>query len=111
MTMTIKNKDGVSIVSLSGTIMHADISTIRNRLEDLMNNNKCNIVLNLQNVSYLSSMLLAVFIDVKSIATKKKGDLKLANANDLIKNLFEMTKLVKKIELYDTVEDACKAFS
>ncbi|MBN2035965.1 MAG: STAS domain-containing protein [Chitinispirillaceae bacterium] len=110
MTITIKNKDGISIVSLSGTIMHADIATIRNRLEDLMNNNKYKIVMNLQNVSYLSSMLLAVFIDIKNSASKKKGDLKLAGANDLIKNLFEMTKLVKKIELYDTIEDACKAY-
>ena len=42
---------------------------------------------------------------------QSKGDLKIANVNRLIRNLLEITNLVKKIELFDSVEDAVASFT
>jgi anti-anti-sigma factor len=110
MNITFTDQGTISIVTLNGSIMHEDIAAIRNRLTDLVDNKKVNIVLDLLNVSYLSSKFLAAIIDTQSGAHKQNGDLKLARANDLIKDLFNMTLLINKIEIYNTVEEACKAF-
>ena len=110
MNITIKEQDTVAIVALSDSILYEDIIPIRNRLHDLANNKKPNIVLNMQHVSYISSMVLVALIDIKSILNRQNGDIKLARANDFVKNLLEITKLNNKIENYESVEDACEAF-
>jgi anti-anti-sigma factor len=106
MNITITKQGPVSIVTINGTIMHEDIATIRTRLTDLVSNETAKIVMDLKDVGYLSSKFLAVIIDIKAAVAKKDGDLKIANANQLITNLFDMTRLNKKIELYDSIEKA-----
>jgi anti-sigma B factor antagonist len=110
MNFVVNDQNSISIVTLNGSIMHEDIAAIRNRLADLVECKKVNIVLDLQNVSYLSSSFLAAIIDTQNSAHKHKGDLKLARANNLIKDLFNMTLLINKIEIYNSLEEACKAF-
>jgi anti-sigma B factor antagonist len=110
MKIKIQERDVVTILSLEGNIMQEDVTMMRNRLEDLMHNGKVKVVLDMNRVSYLSSMCLAVIIDVKNRLSVLHGDLKLAAVNQLIKNLFEMTRLIKKIEIYDSIDDACGSF-
>jgi anti-anti-sigma factor len=110
MKIKIQEKGDIVIVSLDGNIMQEDVALLRTRLDDLMHNGQVRIVLDMKGVSYLSSMCLAVIIDMKTRLSAQKGDLKLATINQLIRNLFEMTRLIKKIEIYNTIEDACKAF-
>jgi anti-sigma B factor antagonist len=110
MNIVVNDQNSISVVTLNGSIAHEDIAAIRNRLADLVDNKKVNIVLDLQNVSYLSSKFLAAIIDAQNSAHKQKGDLKLARANNLIKDLFNMTLLINKIEIYNTLEEASRAF-
>jgi anti-sigma B factor antagonist len=107
MNITTIDQGPISIVTVSGSIAHEEIATIRNRLADLIESKKPRIVLDLRNVPYLNSKLLAVLIDTKNSACRHNGDFKLANANDLIKNLFDITLLAKKIDIYTSVEEAC----
>jgi anti-anti-sigma factor len=110
MKIKIQEKGDIVIVSLDGNIMQEDVTLLRTRLDDLMHNGQVRIVLDMKGVSYLSSMCLAVIIDMKTRLSAQKGDLKLAAINQLIRNLFEMTRLIKKIDIYFTIDDACKAF-
>ena len=110
MKIKILEKGNVTIVSLDGNIMQEDVTLLRNRLDDLMHNGQIRIVLDMKGVSYLSSMCLAVIIDMKARLSAQKGDLKLAAVNQLIRNLFEMTRLIRKIEIYNLTDDACGAF-
>jgi anti-anti-sigma factor len=111
MKIRIQDQADISIVSLEGNIMQEDVSMFRNRLDDLLQNGKIKLVLDMNGVSYLSSMCLAVIIDSKNRLSAQHGDLKLAAVNQLIKNLFEMTRLIKKIEIYDSIEEAAASFT
>ena len=110
MKLKIQEQADISVIALEGNIMQEDVSIFRTRLDDLMHNGKVKVVLDMSSVSYLSSMCLAVIIDAKNRLSAQKGDLKLAAVNQLIKNLFEMTRLIKKIEIYDSVEEASASF-
>jgi anti-anti-sigma factor len=110
MKIKIQEKGNVTILSLEGNIMQEDVTMMRNRLDDLIHNNKLKIVLDMNGVKYLSSMCLAVIIDIKNKLSSQRGDLKLAAVNQLIKNLFEMTRLIKKIEIFESIDEACRAF-
>ena len=111
MKIKIQEKGEVAVVALEGNIMQEDVTMFRSRLDDLLHNGKNKIVLDMSGVSYLSSMCLAVIIDIRNRLVGRHGDLKLASANYLIKNLFEMTRLIRKIEIYDTVDDAVAALA
>ncbi|MBN1130061.1 MAG: STAS domain-containing protein [Chitinispirillaceae bacterium] len=109
MNITISQEGAVSIVTVTGTIMHEDIATLRSRLSDSVSNSHARIVLDLKSVGYLSSKFLAVLIDIQSAAKKRGGDIMIANANTLITNLFDMTRLKEKIRLFDSVDTAREA--
>lgn len=110
MKIKLQENGALTVLALEGNIMQEDVTMLRNRLDDLIHNDRTRIVLDVNGVKYLSSMCLAVIIDMKSKLAAQHGDLKLGGVNQLIRNLFEMTRLIKKIDLYDTVDAACRAF-
>jgi anti-sigma B factor antagonist len=110
MKIKIQEKETVVVVSPEGNIMQEDVTIFRSRLEDLIHKGRIKIVLDMSGVIYLSSMCLAVIIDIRNKLGAKHGDLKLASANSLIKNLFEITRLIRKIAIHATLEDAIAAF-
>jgi anti-sigma B factor antagonist len=110
MNLSIREEGSVVVVVVSGNILQDNVSLFQNRLNELLENKKHRIVLDMGASSYISSMGLAVIIDVKVRLGKVKGDIKLAHVNNLIKNLLETTRLIEKIKLYATVEEAAASF-
>jgi anti-anti-sigma factor len=110
MHITIKEQKLISTVMIAGPVTQDDTATLRNRLSDAMDSGKIKLIVDLQEIPYLSSKFLAALIDTKNSVISRGGDLKLANANIMIKNLFEMTRLNAKIEIFESEEDARKSF-
>jgi anti-sigma B factor antagonist len=101
--------DIVEII-LEGNVLQENVDYFKNRINDLITNGKVKIVLNMSNTEYISSLCLAVLIDAKSKLSNCKGDLKIAFVSRLVRNLMEITNLVRKIEIFDTVDEAINAF-
>jgi anti-anti-sigma factor len=110
MKIKIQERNRVTVVLLDGNIMQEDVAVFRSRLDDLVQSGALKIILDLNGVNYLSSMCLAVIVETKNQLIAKNGDIKLAVANFLIKNLFELTHLSNKFDLYNSVEEAMLAF-
>jgi anti-anti-sigma factor len=110
--MNIKLIDHNDIVEmiLEGNILQENVAFFKSRIFDLINEGKVNIILNMGNTEYISSLCLAVLIDVKGRLTNLQGDLKIAVVNRLVHNLLEITNLVKKIEIYESIESAIESF-
>ena len=110
MKVKIVEQDGITIATVDGNIPQESVTVFRNRISDLIENKKNKIVLSLIQSNYISSMCLAVIIDAKNKLGQIHGDIKVVLGNSLIRSLFEMTNLVKKIEVFETVEDAVESF-
>ena len=110
MNFTVNEHEGVVELAIEGNILQESVDVLKGRFNDLIENGKVRIVLNMAQSNYVSSLCLAVIVDVKNRLTQLKGDLKITNVNRLIRNLLEITNLVKKIELFDNVEDAAASF-
>lgn len=110
MKIRIREIDDVTEMALDGNVVQENVDLFRNRVDDLIDNGKVRIVLNLVSANYISSLCLSVIVDAKNRLTLAGGDIKVAYVNRLIRNLFEITNLNKKIEIFDTVEDAAKSF-
>lgn len=110
MKIKIQDRHGISVVSLEGNIMQEDVAIFRSRLDDLVQSGKIKIVLDLNNVNFLSSTCIAVIVETKNNLADKKGDIKLAAVNYHVKSVFDLTRLSDKFEMYNSVEEASLGF-
>ena len=110
MKIHVSDKGGISIVVLGGNISQEYIPMFRLKLQELIEEGRKDIVLDLAEAQYISSMGIAIIVDAKTKVAKLDGDLKIVRLNKLIRNLFEITNLTRKFDIYDSVEDACAAF-
>jgi anti-anti-sigma factor len=111
MKIRIQDKKDITIVLLEGNIMQEDSVIFRNRLDDLVQSGRIKIVLDLNGVNFLSSMCLAVIVETKNHLLEKQGDIKIAVVNFLVKNLFDLTRLSHRFDIYTSVEEAAAGFN
>lgn len=110
MNFTVHEHNGVVELVTEGNVLQESVDALKKRFYELIEHGKVQIVLNMAQSNYVSSLCLAVIVDVKNRLVMAKGDLKIANVNRLIRNLLEITNLMKKIDLFDSVDAAVAAF-
>ncbi len=72
---------------------------------------KSNVLLNLENVEYLSSAGLGNLVGILKKSRRSRGNFKLCKLQEPILELFEVMRLTKIFEIYGTEEEALKSFS
>ncbi len=91
-----------------------DVNTagiLESTLQDLvMKRNKYRIILNLENLSYISSAGIGVLMRFTQLTRKNHGDILLTHVNHEIYNVFEMLDLTKIFQILKTQQDALGAF-
>ena len=111
--MTLKEKeiDGVTVLELSGKVMGGpDASLLSEKLHELVDKNKNNVVADLGKVSWMNSSGLGILIGGLTTMRNSGGDLKLINVTGKIESLLIITKLIKVFDTFNNVEDAVASF-
>ncbi|MGM0549417.1 MAG: STAS domain-containing protein [Bacillota bacterium] len=65
-----------------------------------------NLLIDLSQVSYLDSSGVGVLLSLFKFMRNRSGSMAIANANDKIRRVFEVTKMTEIISVYDNVEQA-----
>jgi anti-sigma B factor antagonist len=111
--MTVKEQEvgNVVVLELSGKIMGGpDASLLNEKLHELIDKGKTNIVADLNKVNWMNSSGLGILIGGLTTMRNSGGDLKLANVTDRIQSLLMITKLLTVFETYDSLEKAIDSF-
>lgn len=112
MKMTESESGGVVVLELSGKIMGGPDATLLNdKLYELIEAGKTQIVANLRGVNWMNSSGLGILIGGLTTMRNSGGDLKLANITDRIQSLLMITKLLTVFESFDTVDQAIESFN
>ena len=69
------------------------------------------LLLSFENVDHLSSAALGTLITINNKVRQKDGQLRLANIDPQIYEVFAITKLNKLFQIYDTTDEAIKSFN
>lgn len=96
----------VVICNINGDIDINSSPDIRKAFDELANAKQKKIVISLKDVSYIDSSGLATLVEMLKKAKGYGGRIKLSNLGDKVKGLFEITKLVKIFDIYETQEEA-----
>lgn len=103
--------NNITLVVLRGEIGIDTVGHFKDKLEAIVNEGKKRLVMDLQEVNYLSAMGLGVIAATLRKVKKDKGDLKFVNPSMQIQELLDLTRMTKVFEIFDSEESALKSFS
>jgi anti-sigma B factor antagonist len=112
--LDIKTRDvgGITVLDLSGTLVAGlGLESLRQRIGQLVAEQRLNVVLNAQGVSVIDSSGVGDLVGSFSTLKKSGGSLKLASPTKFVRDVLQIARIPTIIEVYDTEEAALKAFT
>ncbi len=94
--------DQIPIVALKGEIDLHTCAEMRDTLRDLIEKGHHQIVINLAEVPYLDSAALGVMVDAVRRVREHEGGISLVSTTPFVRRAFEITRLVKIFQLYES---------
>lgn len=100
------------LVIATGRIDSASVNTLAAAFESIKNAGRYKIVLNLRDVTYISSAGLGELIDTQNVCKQPhhRGELVLAEAPQRIKDALELAGLSALFKVFDTETEAVGSF-
>jgi len=108
---SIKEKGDVSVINLKGYLDAHTAPTLENNFTQLIENSKYKIVVNFEDLAYIRSAGLGVFMAYIESIRDNKGDIKLTNMSDKVFNIFDLLGFPLLYEIYKNEEEALKKFN
>lgn len=113
MTLDIKERDreGIVILDLEGRLVVGEpVASLREKIRELADSGRINMVLNLANVDYIDSTGLGGLVISFTTIKKAGGALKVLNLSKRNVELLVLTKLSTVFEVFDDEQEAVNSF-
>lgn len=112
MSFNTSERYGSVVIEFKGNVMGGpDAVSLNEKLHELIDGEKTNIVVDLGKVKFMNSSGLGMLIGALTTMRKSGGDLRIANATDKIQSLLIVTKLITVFKHFDSVEKAVASFN
>jgi anti-sigma B factor antagonist len=110
--ITGKDVNGITVLQLEGKIILGEESnTLRERVRNLLGDNKRSIVMNMGNVTYIDSAGLGTLVAAFHSARNQGAVLKLSNLGQKFQEVLQVTKLLTVFEVFDSEAAAIQSFA
>jgi anti-sigma B factor antagonist len=112
--LRVKQVTGVTQVEFidRNILDEANIHQIGEEITALVDSSSApKILINFANVDHLSSAALGTLITVNNRVKNRKGQLRLANIDPQISEVFKITKLDKLFQIHETTDAAMSSFT
>src|SRR5690625_5836123 len=111
MSFTISEKYNCVVIEFKGNVMGGpDTVSLNEKLHDLIESGKTNVVVDLARVKFMNSSGLGMLIGALTTMRKAGGDLRIANASDKIESLLIVTKLITVFKHFQYLDEAVNSF-
>lgn len=110
----VKKADGVTQVEFidRNILDEANIQAIGEQIGAIIEAEASpKLLISFANVEHLSSAALGQLITINNKVRAKQGQLRLANIDPQIKEVFQITRLNKLFQIHDSTSDALKSFA
>ena len=100
--LIVKIEEKRATIEFSGTLKDDLLKKIE------QGNNR--VIIDLSATEFVDSSFLGTLVAGLKKTASKNGDLKIVNLQEPVRAMFELTRLYKIFEIFDTVEDALNSF-
>lgn len=108
---TVRRAGTVAIADLAGRLTLGEGSgTLRNTIKDMLAKGDKDILLNLNDVTYIDSSGLGELVGSYASVTNAGGQIKLLNVQSKVHDLLQVTKLYTVFQAYSNEQEALRSF-
>jgi len=100
----------VNVLELKGYLDAHTAPELEQALQKLVNDKKYNIIVNLKDLSYISSAGLGVFMAFIEDVRRNKGDIKLSNMSSKVYNVFDLLGFPILYEIFKDEQEALEKY-
>jgi anti-sigma B factor antagonist len=100
----------VTVVDVEGVLDINTVSDFENLLQELFKKRQFKIVLNMKQLTYISSAGFGVLMSIIKDVRKNKGDIKIVNVSSDIYKVFDLLELPGLFHILKTEQDAVGEF-
>jgi anti-sigma B factor antagonist len=104
------NAQTISVMKVKGRVDSETAPELDDALTKLLQNNRNKIVLNLQEVNYMSSAGLRAMVKAYQSANKSGGDVRLAAVSEPIEVILRTVGMMQMFKMFSTSEEAAAGF-
>ncbi|MBI5199280.1 MAG: STAS domain-containing protein [Nitrospirae bacterium] len=108
MEMHINDIQEVSVVRVSGRIDASTAPDLEKELNKLISSNRVKVVINFNDVAYISSGGLRVLLATAKELKRKEGSLRLCQLEANVYKVFKLAGFTAIFNIYDTEDEALK---
>ena len=105
-----KDKGGVMVVQVDGQLIVGNRQELKQLVQEAVDHGEKKFLVDFAKAGYIDSSGLGVLVSLSKKIREQGGELRLANLNDDLKTLFELTKLDTLFQIADTRERALQSF-
>jgi anti-sigma B factor antagonist len=110
MEVNTQNFKRVDLVTVSGRVDSSNAPELDQALKDLTGAGRCNLVLDLSQVDYMSSAGLRSLVSSLRDCKRKGGDVRLATPSVRVSEVLNLAGLDSIFQIYDSTTEAVGSF-
>jgi anti-sigma B factor antagonist len=104
------NRQSISVVKVKGRVDSETAPELDDALTKLLQENRNQIILNLQGVDYMSSAGLRAVVKAYQAAKTSGGDVRLASVSTPVEVILRTVGMMQMLQMYPTEQEAMAAF-
>jgi anti-sigma B factor antagonist len=110
MSFQTNKHDGVVVVDVDGQLIVGNRQELKQKVLDELEGGERKFLIDFSNTGYIDSSGLGVLVSLSKKIREQGGELRLANLNEDLRTLFELTKLDTLFNIADTRDAALSGF-
>lgn len=108
--VNLRNKESVSVIDVKGYLDAHTAPELENVFNMLIDQKQFKVVVNFDDLKYISSAGLGVFMAYIETMRDNNGDIKFSNMKENVYNIFDLLGFPLLYEFFKDEEDAIKKF-
>jgi anti-sigma B factor antagonist len=110
MSFAIRKQGDIAVVDVEGQLIVGNRQELKQKVLDELEKGERKFLVDFSLTGYIDSSGLGVLVSLSKKIREQGGELRLANLNDDLKTLFELTKLDTLFQISDSRERALESF-
>jgi anti-sigma B factor antagonist len=110
MSFQTSKENGVVVVDVDGQLIVGNRQDLKQKVLDELEAGERRFLIDFSNTGYIDSSGLGVLVSLSKKIREQGGELRLANLNEDLRTLFELTKLDTLFSIADSREEALQSF-
>lgn len=110
MDITTKIDGNVAIINLKGRLDLTSAGQLKEASREFYSRDNCRLVFNMDKVDFINSSGLGALVSILKEVRNRKGELKISNLADYIREVFDITQLSSIFDICENESQALNSF-